>query len=152
MALDDDWGYWCFGISGGVGIILVLVAALGAGLIIGLVVGSIDHVNYDEYGLEYSKFTRKVYFNKVYEPGRYVLGVGHRFLPFKRTYQSIEFSGPQNAYTGSGTLQSRTFDGLSISLEISFQYRIRKEDVIELFQLFGLEYEYVFRLLFNCVC
>ena len=47
-------------ISGGaIAVVVVIVILAGAGLLIGLLVDSIDTVNYDEYGLNWSRYTKK---------------------------------------------------------------------------------------------
>ena len=48
--------------------------------------------------------------------GIYFIGVGHYFLKFPRTVQTIEFSKD----TKNWLIKSRTNDGLEVNLEISF--------------------------------
>ena len=52
------------------------------------------------------------------EAGLYFLGVGHYFIRYPRTIQTIEFVAQEN-----DRLQTRTSDGLTMSLSVSFQFR-----------------------------
>jgi len=71
-----------------------------------------------EYGLNYNSISLHIE-DKVYDTaGLYFLGVGHYFIKYPRTIQTIEFSADDNA-----RLQTRTSDGLPVKLSISFQYR-----------------------------
>src|SRR5690606_19871988 len=110
-------------------------------LALALILDCVQTVKYDEYGLSYNIYTQYVR-DKVYTPGRYFLTVGQRFLRFPKIYTTIEFSN-----TPEGTaeaLKSRTFDGLSITLEISFQYRLKQEDIKAIFDMFGTEYHSIY--------
>lgn len=58
---------------------------------------------------------------KAYIGGIHFLGVGHSFIKYPKTVQTIEFS---NERTANGpSIGSRTNDGLEVILEISFQYK-----------------------------
>jgi len=48
------------------------------------------------------------------------LGIGHSFVKFPKNVQMVDFSKDRNA--DRGAIQSRTFDGLEVILEISFQF------------------------------
>ena len=48
--------------------------------------------------------------------GIYFIGVGHHFIKFPRTVQTIEFSKESKL----GGIKSRTQEGLEVNLEISF--------------------------------
>lgn len=50
--------------------------------------------------------------------GLHFLGIGHYFIKFPKTVQTIEFSNS----TSTGALYSRSSDGIELSMEISFQY------------------------------
>lgn len=92
-----------------------------------------------QVGLDYNKNTETIDRTKVYESGRYLLGLGHEFIKFPRVVQTIRFSG-------SGNLPVRTYDGLLITLEVSFQYRLRSTltDLLELYETYGTNYAVVF--------
>lgn len=46
------------------------------------------------------------------------LGIGHSFIRFQKTVQTMEFSSERTA--DGASLVSRTNDGLEVQLEISF--------------------------------
>ena len=54
---------------------------------------------------------------KGYVGGIYFIGVGHSFIKFPRTVQTIEFSKDNSR---NGLIKSRTSDGLEVNLEISY--------------------------------
>ena len=74
-----------------------------------------------QYGLDYNGF-RKVVSPTAQGSGRYFLGLGHRFIVYPRTYQTIEYSNAPGA--NAGPLQSRTKDGVEVVVMISFQYQV----------------------------
>jgi hypothetical protein len=73
----------------------------------------------------------------------YILGIGHSFLKFPKNVQTIEFSKERNA--NRGPIESRTLDGLEVSLEISFQYVLQPENLFRLYSKFGPRYLIVFQ-------
>lgn len=70
-----------------------------------------------DYGLNYNAITCKIQDDVYSVAGLYFLGVGHRFITFPKTIQTIEFMA-----VDQDVLQTRTSDGLPVSLSISFQY------------------------------
>jgi regulator of protease activity HflC (stomatin/prohibitin superfamily) len=70
-----------------------------------------------DYGLNYNAITCKIQDGVFSTAGLYFLGVGHKFITFPKTIQTIEFVESE-----SDRLQTRTSDGLPVSLSISFQY------------------------------
>jgi len=59
--------------------------------------------------------------SKAYIGGIHFLGVGHSFIKYPKTVQTIEFSEERAA--NGASIKSRTLDGLEVILEISFQYK-----------------------------
>jgi len=53
-----------------------------------------------------------------YEAGFHFLGIGHTFLIYPKSVVTFEFSGSSDA--DIGPLESRTLDGLSVIVEVSF--------------------------------
>lgn len=93
-----------------------------------------------EYGIDYSWLSQTVS-PQTMANGLYFLGIGHSFIKFPRTVQTIEFSNDRNA--NRQALQSRTSDGLEVVLEISFQYILQPEHLHNLYFKYGLEYKHV---------
>ncbi|MFW9853484.1 MAG: SPFH domain-containing protein [Candidatus Thorarchaeota archaeon] len=119
----------------------IITVALIAASFVGYFFLAFDSLSYNQYGLNYDNVTHKIE-NQVYENGLYHLGLFHNFIKFPRTVQTIEFFGSLGAPgTSSGPLNSRTKDGLLINVQLAFQYLLRKEDILNLYRTFGLEYE-----------
>jgi len=94
-----------------------------------------------ELGLDYSWISKTID-PKMRENGLYFLGIGHSFFKFPKNVQTIEFSKERNA--NRGPIESRTFDGLEVVLEISFQYVLQPENLDKLFMTFGTDYQEIF--------
>eukprot|EP00753_Platysulcus_tardus_P001095 PLAT11048.1.p1 GENE.PLAT11048.1~~PLAT11048.1.p1 ORF type:complete len:310 (-),score=129.64 PLAT11048.1:128-1057(-) len=101
----------------------IFLASLTATL---LVVLSLSSVSFEEYALNYNWVAEKVELGHVYAPGIYFIGVGHHFLKYPKTLQSVDFN----------KLHMRTSDGLSVTLDISFQYALQRENVSSLYETF----------------
>ena len=95
-----------------------------------------------EFGLNYSWISKNISPN-IKENGLYFIGIGHSFIKFPKTVQTIEFSKQKTA--NKGPIQSRTSDGLEVTLEISFQYVLNKEKIYELYTKYGSNYNYIFQ-------
>ena len=95
-----------------------------------------------EFGLNYSWISKNISPN-VKENGLYFIGIGHSFIKFPKTVQTIEFSKSKTA--SQGPIQSRTSDGLEVTLEISFQYILQKDQIYELYTKYGKNYNYIFQ-------
>jgi len=90
-----------------------------------------------EIGLDYSWIAKDVN-KKTYENGLHYLGIGHSFIKFPRQVQTIEFSKNRNA--NGKSIQSRTKDGLEVSLEIAFQFTLDENKLYSLFEIYGQEF------------
>lgn len=90
-----------------------------------------------EVGLDYNQNTKTVD-PKVYANGLYFLGLGHGFITFPTTLQTVDFEG-------SKVLTCFTSDGLPVVLSLSFQYKLSPGNVYQLYMTFGSSYETVFK-------
>jgi len=108
-----------------------------------LLICSFDTLEYTEMGLNYAWITEQIE-PTVYGSGRYYLGLGHSFIKFPRNVQSIVFIDDMyslSSATRSGpALLSRTSDGLAVHLEVSFQYKLKFDDVYKLYTTLGPSY------------
>lgn len=95
-----------------------------------------------EFGLNYSWISKNIS-PQIKENGLYYIGVGHSFIKFPKTVQTIEFSLNKNA--NQGPIQSRTSDGLEVTLEISFQYILQPDKIYTLYNKYGNNYNKVFQ-------
>ena len=84
-----------------------------------------------DYGLNYNAITLQIEDTVYSSAGLYFLGVGHYFIKFPRVIQTIEFVAEEN-----DRLQTRTSDGLPVSLSISFQYRYDSAKLRDLYLAF----------------
>ena len=87
-----------------------------------------------DLGLNYNSITLQIEDEVYATAGLYFLGVGHYFIKYPRTIQTIEFVAEEN-----DRLQTRTSDGLPVSLSVSFQYRYDPQRLRELYLTFKQE-------------
>eukprot|EP00440_Ansanella_granifera_P073146 gb/GFBE01079373.1/.p1 GENE.gb/GFBE01079373.1/~~gb/GFBE01079373.1/.p1 ORF type:complete len:309 (+),score=85.86 gb/GFBE01079373.1/:1-927(+) len=102
---------------------------------------SFASLEYTELGLNYSLVTSSVD-PKGFSAGLYFLGVGHSFIKFPSTVQTIQFSFEGDS--AGPPLRSRTSDGLEVALEISFQYQLNVTTLYDLYRKFGEDYEPIY--------
>ena len=95
-----------------------------------------------ELGLNYSWISKTIS-PEVKENGLYFIGIGHSFIKFPKTVQIIEFSEEKTA--NRGPIESRTSDGLEVTLEISFQYILQPDKLYDLYNTYGPKYDNVFQ-------
>ena len=121
------------------GVILVILIISGGSVVYFFL--AFDSIGYNEFGLNQNTLNQNIE-EKVYERGLYHIGLLHAFIKFPTTVQTIEFFSETGAPgTDYGPLNSRTKDGLNIQIQLSFQYRLRKADILLLFSTFALDYE-----------
>ncbi len=94
-----------------------------------------------QYGLPYNKFTKNIG-KEAYESGRYILNPFKSFLIYPKNLVTIEFS--DNKIAESTPLQTRTGEGLSVVLSVSFQYQLIKEKIPDLYNLANVYFHSTF--------
>jgi len=119
----------------------ILGIIIGLFLIIIYLLISMDIVEPLEYGLPYNKFTKNVG-TKAYESGRYILNPFKSFLKYPKNLVTIEFS--ENKKAESTPLQTRTGEGLSVTLSVSFQYQLIKDKIPDLYNLANINFHSTF--------
>eukprot|EP00500_Bicosoecida_sp_ms1_P014128 CAMPEP_0203821270 /NCGR_PEP_ID=MMETSP0115-20131106/42651_1 /ASSEMBLY_ACC=CAM_ASM_000227 /TAXON_ID=33651 /ORGANISM="Bicosoecid sp, Strain ms1" /LENGTH=312 /DNA_ID=CAMNT_0050730291 /DNA_START=47 /DNA_END=985 /DNA_ORIENTATION=- len=72
-----------------------------------------------EMGVEYNANTLEINDERLFENGRHFLGLGHSFIVYPKTLQTVKFS----VETGN-PIVARTKDGLTATLDVSFNYRL----------------------------
>lgn len=97
--------------------IILGVLIVGGGILIILGFSTLEAT---EIGLDYSSISKNVD-KTIYNNGLHFLGIGHSFIRYPKMVQTIEFSRERGADLAN--INSRTKDGLEVSLEISFQYQ-----------------------------
>lgn len=114
----------------------LLLGSLSFGLIVlGIFLFfSISSLSYNQVGLNYSGIFKSVE-DRTYEPGIHFVGLGHTFIPFDITINTIEFSKTKDATLP--LISCRTKDGLKLELEVSFQYRVLKDKIYDIYTTYG---------------
>ncbi|CAD8196714.1 unnamed protein product [Paramecium octaurelia] len=121
-------------------IILGSIVCFAAFLLIILIIGW-DVVEITNWGLKCNSISKQCD-KQIYAPGRYLVGPFNSFFNFPGSRQSIEFSDDKRAQ--SQPLKTRTAEGLTLSLHVSFQYQLIKNEIAQLYAMGGLNYEATF--------
>jgi len=104
-------------------------------------------VEVTEFALSASLITRLVE-PKAYTSGRYWIGPFSYFIRFPAVVKTIQFSDSKFQgdlgidEQGDPLLRSRTRDGLDVSIELSFQYQLKQDEVFELYTTLGAGSEF----------
>eukprot|EP00927_Polykrikos_kofoidii_P065113 TRINITY_DN60904_c0_g1_i1.p1 TRINITY_DN60904_c0_g1~~TRINITY_DN60904_c0_g1_i1.p1 ORF type:complete len:371 (+),score=70.89 TRINITY_DN60904_c0_g1_i1:139-1113(+) len=114
---------------------------LGCGCcLILLLLSSLGSVLPLQYGIQVNWVTRQVNTKKVYRGGRHLIGPWNSFIAFPSNAVTVTFSEAES----NGLLATRTKDGLSLTLSLSFQYRVVEQELGELYKLANMQYEPLF--------
>jgi len=97
-----------------VAIIVAVVAVLV--LTISLVASSLEKLSSKEVGLQYDTIQKDLE-DKVYKEGLHLGPVGFEFIKFPNIYTSMEFD----------SLSCLNYDGVRISLSVTYQYRVQMQ-------------------------
>lgn len=101
--------------------------------IITLIATSFSTLEANQVGLRYDSVAVQVANDgTLFAAGVHFLGVGHWFIVYPTTQQSVKFQG-------SEAIQARTRNGLEVSLDVSFNFRLKRSltDLVELYYDFG---------------
>jgi regulator of protease activity HflC (stomatin/prohibitin superfamily) len=114
-----------------VSVTIVLVTAIT------LIAVSFDTLEPNQIGLEYQGPSMSINKEKLYPNGRYFLGVGHKFIKYPKTLQSVKFNNDGDRT--APPISARTKDGLAITLAVAFNYRLRPtiSEITSLYLSFG---------------
>eukprot|EP00928_Gymnodinium_smaydae_P005328 TRINITY_DN11819_c0_g1_i1.p1 TRINITY_DN11819_c0_g1~~TRINITY_DN11819_c0_g1_i1.p1 ORF type:complete len:346 (+),score=69.40 TRINITY_DN11819_c0_g1_i1:16-1053(+) len=93
-----------------------------------------------QYGLTMNLITRQVNEDNVYLGGRHLIGPWNTFIAFPSTMVTVTFADRSE----HGPLATRTKDGLSLTLQLSFQYKVSADSIGKLYRLANLQYEPLF--------
>mmetsp|Transcript_66976 Transcript_66976/g.196544 ORF Transcript_66976/g.196544 Transcript_66976/m.196544 type:complete len:298 (-) Transcript_66976:23-916(-) len=121
---------------------LVLVVAVVVFQLVVMFANSFDSLEYQEIGLNFS-WMRETVQKEPYTSGLYYLGLGNHFIKFPSMVKSIFFIDDVMSKTQGPALTSRTLDGLNVRLEVSFQYKLKVDQVYDLYTTLGKGYEKV---------
>jgi len=95
-------------------------------------------VNRNNWGIRYSTTAQTIDRSQIYDPGSYYVGLGYDFISYPSTYTQVTFSADPNS--DADVVTARTQDGLLLSLDISYQYQLIKEQLLNVLDDFGSDY------------
>lgn len=112
----------------------------------GLFGGSFDVIRPNHVGFVYNMNTEHIDFgSKLRHSGRYLVGLGKRYITFPTTYESIRL-GSTFSNRDADDVLCRSRDGLVFNIEVSFQYQVSqvKDDLVRLYLDFGKKHQAVY--------
>ena len=143
MVQDNDDG--CDGVKVKVGGCCCCTVLIASAIMVGCSFGVLDPT---QFALDYDTVNFQIADGVLYTGGRHFIGLGHQFIIFPNTLQTVRM-GSVSAGEGSdgetvktSSLLARTEDGLQVTLDISFQYRLTAdlEQIIKLYSDFQDNY------------
>jgi regulator of protease activity HflC (stomatin/prohibitin superfamily) len=96
-----------------------------------------DTIDPLQYGITINKISKSIG-TETYENGRYIIGPFNSFIRYPANLVTYEFSDSRTA--DSAPLETRTQEGLSLVLCVSFQYRLQKQNITDLYNLANIDY------------
>lgn len=87
-----------------------------------LIAVSVSVLEPNEVGIEYNTVQEEINTEKAFESGRHFLGVGHHFIIYPKTLQTVKFSNTPPA--DAPAIDVRTTDGLVVSIDVSFNFKL----------------------------
>ncbi len=114
---------------GGIGLIVLIIFSI-------FMFSSFATIDTTEVGFTRNWVSKEIDDENIYSTGIYWIGFFNSFVKFETTVQTINFLTEE-----ANQLNARTKDGLSIKLDISFQYRIQPQNIQKLYRNYTKEYE-----------
>jgi len=138
---DDDCGSVKMMVGGGCFCMVLIASAI----MVGCSFGVLDPT---QFALDYDTVNFQIADDTLYTGGRHFIGLGHKFIVFPNTLQTVRMGSASSEEGGDGetvktsSLLARTEDGLQVTLDISFQYRLTPdlEQIIKLYSDFQDNY------------
>ena len=106
------------------------------GIILALV--SIKTVEPIEYAIKYNSIGKTIE-GDVYSGGWYMVGPQYSFITFPATLVNLDFTEFQGA--AHGPIRTKDIGGQDILLSLSIQYRLKKDNIKDLYSEFQKDYE-----------
>lgn len=102
---------------------------------------SFDTLEPTEIGLRYNNNFKTLERDRVYNGGRYFLGLGQKFIKFPAHFVLINFSG-----TGeNGQIHAWSKEGQAVLLDVSFMYRIQRDKAASIYDKYRTGYDDIIR-------
>lgn len=119
--------------------VFLALCLIGGGVTGSILLGfSFETVEFNEYGLKQSFWTKAIVGDPVRGGGLQYIGLEYDFVKFPATWQTIDFTPSTSADDIPITTQTK--DGLAITFDASFQYRLNKSMIVDLYSQFGTGY------------
>jgi len=99
---------------------------------------SYRQIDFNEYGLQQNVFTKQINENVV-GAGLHLVGFWNDFIKFPSTYITIDFT--PNPAASDIPIRVQTKNGLLVQIDTSFQFRLRKSDLLSLYSQYGRAYK-----------
>ena len=118
---------------------ILTIFVLGLGVIFPL---SWQTLPYSEMGLDFNQITGRLDTSRTYERGRHLVGLGHVFVTFPRTIQTIDFAQASELETETSltSIPVISADGQTVRLECSVWYRLVPDKLGELYSRYATRY------------
>lgn len=93
-----------------------------------------------EVGLKKNRITQKVD-TKIYHTGFHFIDPFNGFIKYPTTVQEVTFfQDTGEVGTASGPLNSRTQDGLNVHIQLAFHFRVKPENIYDIYMTFKKSY------------
>jgi len=102
-----------------------------------MLICSFSQLHSTQYGLDYDHIWETVD-TSVYTGGLHFLGLGHSFVKFPNTVNSITYTEAEHT-----RLHARTSDGLPLVLGVSFQYRLVQNQIHDLYMSYKDQHPHI---------
>jgi len=96
---------------------------------------SFDTLAPTQVGLVYNSNLVEVSRGRVYNNGRYFLGVGLSFIKFPMDMRLVEFTAAKG-----NAVAAWSKEGQALSIEFSFYYRLERDKIVDLYARYGKDY------------
>jgi len=98
---------------------------------------SFDVIDPTQIGVAFDGNTQHIETGKLYDSGRYLIGLGRSFLKFPSVYQTLRFG--DLAKKNTGVIVARGSDGMVVTITATMQYKLSQkiEDLVRLYIDYG---------------
>ena len=117
------------------GVVVLIVCIVSGFIMLGL---SFKSVEYNQYALKQNVFTKQID-DVVYEEGLHFIGFWNQFIVFPSTYITVEFTPA--SWADDIPISVQTKNGLLVRVDVSFQFKIREADLLQLYSDYGMAYK-----------
>jgi hypothetical protein len=122
--------------AAGVALILIII---GAGIGIGFLAFSFENLGENEYGLKVDVITRNVDPIPKRGGGLHFVGAFYDYIRFPATWVTVEFI-PGDIEGDDYPVITQTKDGLAITFDASFQYKLKMESLYAIYMNYSNSY------------